>query len=51
MLSYLTARFCFVCVLRKAVDETGREVWLYNGTYWKIRKDPGFPQTENLHLW
>ncbi|XP_026209635.1 oxysterol-binding protein-related protein 7-like isoform X2 [Anabas testudineus] len=36
---------------RKATDEAGREVWLYNGTYWKIRNDPGFAQTENLHLW
>ncbi|KAG7220142.1 hypothetical protein INR49_018424 [Caranx melampygus] len=25
---------------RKAVDEAGREVWLYNGTYWRLRKDP-----------
>ncbi|XP_017287709.1 oxysterol-binding protein-related protein 7 isoform X3 [Kryptolebias marmoratus] len=36
---------------RKALDEAGREVWLYNGTYWKIRKDPGFSNTENLDLW
>ncbi|KAK2893248.1 oxysterol-binding protein-related protein 7-like isoform X1 [Channa argus] len=36
---------------RKAEDEAGREVWLYNGTYWKLRKDPGFAKTENLHLW
>nr|XP_020464008.1 oxysterol-binding protein-related protein 7-like isoform X2 [Monopterus albus] len=36
---------------RKALDADGREVWLYNGTYWKIRKDPGFSKTENLDLW
>uniref|UniRef100_A0A3P9NH21 Oxysterol-binding protein n=1 Tax=Poecilia reticulata TaxID=8081 RepID=A0A3P9NH21_POERE len=36
---------------RKVVDEAGREVWLYNGTYWKIRQDPGFSKTENLDLW
>uniref|UniRef100_A0A3Q2DZK8 Oxysterol-binding protein-related protein 6-like n=1 Tax=Cyprinodon variegatus TaxID=28743 RepID=A0A3Q2DZK8_CYPVA len=36
---------------RKALDEAGREVWLYNGTYWKIRQDPGFSKTENLDLW
>ncbi|XP_013874879.1 oxysterol-binding protein-related protein 7 isoform X2 [Austrofundulus limnaeus] len=36
---------------RKAVDETGQEVWLYDGTYWKIRKDPGFSNIENLDLW
>ncbi|CAN9505370.1 unnamed protein product [Ophioblennius macclurei] len=36
---------------RKAVDDAGREVWLYNGTYWQLRKDPGFSQVENLDLW
>ncbi|KAM4716932.1 oxysterol-binding protein-related protein 6-like isoform 2-T2 [Anableps anableps] len=36
---------------RKVLDEAGREVWLYNGTYWKIRQDPGFSKTENLDLW
>lgn len=36
---------------RKALDEAGREVWLYNGTYWKLRKEPGFANTENLNLW
>ncbi|XP_041857117.1 oxysterol-binding protein-related protein 6-like isoform X2 [Melanotaenia boesemani] len=36
---------------RKSVDEAGRDVWLSNGTYWKIRKDPGFSKTENLDLW
>ncbi|XP_026181651.1 oxysterol-binding protein-related protein 6-like isoform X2 [Mastacembelus armatus] len=36
---------------RKAVDEDGREVWLYNATYWKLRKDPGFSKTQNLDLW
>ncbi|GLD61236.1 oxysterol-binding protein-related protein 7-like isoform X1 [Lates japonicus] len=36
---------------RKSLDEAGREVWLYNGTYWKLRKDPGFSNTENLDLW
>ncbi|KAM9746352.1 oxysterol-binding protein-related protein 7-like isoform 1-T1 [Menidia menidia] len=35
----------------KALDDAGREVWLYNGTYWKLRKDPGFAKTENLNLW
>uniref|UniRef100_A0A3B5LTB2 Oxysterol-binding protein n=1 Tax=Xiphophorus couchianus TaxID=32473 RepID=A0A3B5LTB2_9TELE len=36
---------------RNVLDEAGREVWLYNGTYWKIRQDPGFSKTENLNLW
>ncbi|KAM9843267.1 oxysterol-binding protein-related protein 7-like isoform 2-T3 [Aulostomus maculatus] len=36
---------------RKAVDESGLEVWLFNGTYWKLRQDPGFANMENLDLW
>ncbi|XP_044038624.1 oxysterol-binding protein-related protein 6-like isoform X2 [Siniperca chuatsi] len=36
---------------RKALDEANREVWLYNETYWKLRKDPGFSKTENPDLW
>lgn len=33
------------------MDQAGKEVWLYNGTYWQLRKDPGFANTDNLHLW
>ncbi|KAI1887138.1 hypothetical protein AGOR_G00203040 [Albula goreensis] len=36
---------------RKTLDAAGREVWLSNGTYWKIRENPGFMHTENLDLW
>ncbi|XP_019714189.1 oxysterol-binding protein-related protein 7-like isoform X3 [Hippocampus comes] len=36
---------------RKEVDSDDREVWLYNGTYWNLRKEPGFANTENLDLW
>ncbi|XP_069381225.1 oxysterol-binding protein-related protein 6-like isoform X2 [Paralichthys olivaceus] len=36
---------------RKTVDEAGREVWVYNDTYWKLRKDPGFSNIEDLDLW
>ncbi|XP_030629991.1 oxysterol-binding protein-related protein 7 [Chanos chanos] len=36
---------------RKTVDAAGREVWVTNGTYWKIRENPGFTNTENLELW
>ncbi|XP_064171286.1 oxysterol-binding protein-related protein 7-like isoform X2 [Anguilla rostrata] len=35
----------------KTLDESGREVWVTNGTYWKIREQPGFANTENLDLW
>ncbi|CAL9693987.1 unnamed protein product [Knipowitschia caucasica] len=35
----------------KSVDDSGREVWLYNGTYWSTRDNPGFANTENLDLW
>uniref|UniRef100_A0A8B9KPN0 Oxysterol-binding protein n=1 Tax=Astyanax mexicanus TaxID=7994 RepID=A0A8B9KPN0_ASTMX len=36
---------------RKTVDEAGREVWVTNGTYWRIRENPGFANTPNLELW
>ncbi|XP_051522756.1 oxysterol-binding protein-related protein 7 isoform X2 [Myxocyprinus asiaticus] len=36
---------------RKTLDGAGREVWLYNGTYWKIRENPGFSNVKNLELW
>ncbi|XP_048026109.1 oxysterol-binding protein-related protein 7 isoform X2 [Megalobrama amblycephala] len=36
---------------RKSLDDAGREVWLYNGTYWKIRENPGFSNVKNLDLW
>ncbi|XP_076864400.1 oxysterol-binding protein-related protein 7-like isoform X2 [Brachyhypopomus gauderio] len=36
---------------RKTVDAAGREVWVSNGTYWKIREQPGFANTNNLDLW
>uniref|UniRef100_A0A8C2WX16 PH domain-containing protein n=1 Tax=Cyclopterus lumpus TaxID=8103 RepID=A0A8C2WX16_CYCLU len=35
----------------KSADEAGREVWLSNGTYYKLRKDQGLAKTENLDLW
>lgn len=36
---------------RKTLDAAGREVWLCNGTYWKIRDNPGFSNVKNLELW
>ncbi|XP_026207371.1 oxysterol-binding protein-related protein 7 [Anabas testudineus] len=36
---------------KKAKDSCGRDVWLTNGTYWKLRENPGFANTENLTLW
>uniref|UniRef100_A0A674CS42 Oxysterol-binding protein n=1 Tax=Salmo trutta TaxID=8032 RepID=A0A674CS42_SALTR len=36
---------------KKAMDSAGRDVWLSNGTYWKVREDPGFANTNNLELW
>ncbi|XP_061906572.1 oxysterol-binding protein-related protein 7-like isoform X1 [Entelurus aequoreus] len=35
---------------RKEKD-AGQEVWIYNGTYWKVREDPGFSKSDNLILW
>nr|XP_057924415.1 oxysterol-binding protein-related protein 7 isoform X2 [Doryrhamphus excisus] len=36
---------------RKAKDSCGRDVWLTNGTYWKLRKDPGFANMACVTLW
>ncbi|MBN3305459.1 OSBL6 protein, partial [Amia calva] len=36
---------------RKMVDATGKETWFTNGTYWKVRKEPGFAQMDNPQLW
>lgn len=38
-------------IFRKAMDSSGRDVWLSNGTYWKVRENPGFANTNNLELW
>uniref|UniRef100_A0A8C2J2V1 Oxysterol-binding protein n=2 Tax=Cyprinus carpio TaxID=7962 RepID=A0A8C2J2V1_CYPCA len=35
----------------KTLDHAGREVWVTNGIYWKMRENPGFASTENLDLW
>ncbi|KAL2100597.1 hypothetical protein ACEWY4_002358 [Coilia grayii] len=35
----------------KQLDDEGREVWITNATYWKVRENPGFANTDNLHLW
>ncbi|XP_027144992.1 oxysterol-binding protein-related protein 7 [Larimichthys crocea] len=36
---------------KKAKDHCGRDVWLTNDTYWKLRENPGFANTENITLW
>ncbi|XP_059180859.1 oxysterol-binding protein-related protein 7 [Centropristis striata] len=36
---------------KKAKDTCGRDVWLTNGTYWKLRENPGFANMENITLW
>ncbi|XP_044034763.1 oxysterol-binding protein-related protein 7 isoform X1 [Siniperca chuatsi] len=36
---------------KKAKDSCGRDVWLTNETYWKLRENPGFAKIENLTLW
>ncbi|XP_051795808.1 oxysterol-binding protein-related protein 7 isoform X1 [Acanthochromis polyacanthus] len=36
---------------KKAKDACGRDVWLSNGTYWKLRENPGFANVENIILW
>ncbi|KAG7507034.1 hypothetical protein JOB18_022578 [Solea senegalensis] len=36
---------------KKAKDLCGRDVWLTNGSYWKLREDPGFVNMDNITLW
>ncbi|KAA0710762.1 Oxysterol-binding protein-related protein 6 [Triplophysa tibetana] len=36
---------------KRTLDHAGREVWVSNQTYWKIRENPAFASTENLDLW
>ncbi|KAF3853928.1 hypothetical protein F7725_014616 [Dissostichus mawsoni] len=36
---------------KKAKDSCGRDVWLTNGTYWKVRENPGFTNVDNLTVW
>ncbi|XP_012670024.2 oxysterol-binding protein-related protein 7 isoform X2 [Clupea harengus] len=36
---------------RKTVDAAGREVWMTNGSYWKLRENPGFANIKNVELW
>ncbi|XP_077407289.1 oxysterol-binding protein-related protein 7 isoform X2 [Vanacampus margaritifer] len=36
---------------KKARDSCGRDVWLTNGTYWKLREDPGFATLPCITLW
>ncbi|XP_055076480.1 oxysterol-binding protein-related protein 7 [Misgurnus anguillicaudatus] len=36
---------------RRTQDHAGREVWVTNDTYWKVRENPGFANMDNLDLW
>ncbi|XP_074475712.1 oxysterol-binding protein-related protein 7 isoform X2 [Sebastes fasciatus] len=36
---------------KKAKDSCGRDVWLTNETYWKLRDNPGFANIENITVW
>ncbi|KAK5906301.1 hypothetical protein CgunFtcFv8_002183 [Champsocephalus gunnari] len=36
---------------KKTKDSCGRDVWLTNGTYWKVRENPGFTNVDNLTVW
>lgn len=41
----------FFFFFRKAKDSCGRDVWLTNETYWKLRDNPGFANIENITVW
>ncbi|CAL8283153.1 unnamed protein product [Merluccius merluccius] len=36
---------------KKAKDASGRDVWITNGSYWKLRENPGFANIEKMALW
>ncbi|XP_056908045.1 oxysterol-binding protein-related protein 7 isoform X1 [Takifugu flavidus] len=36
---------------KKSTDSCGRDVWITNETYWKLRENPGFSRLENPQLW
>lgn len=54
-IQYINISVCVSIIIflffRKAKDSCGRDVWLTNGTYWKLRENPGFANTENIILW
>ncbi|KAM8795156.1 LOW QUALITY PROTEIN: oxysterol-binding protein-related protein 7 [Eudromia elegans] len=36
---------------RRLTDASGRESWVTNNTYWKLRLDPGFAHLDSAVLW
>ncbi|XP_054254775.1 oxysterol-binding protein-related protein 7 [Indicator indicator] len=36
---------------RRVVDANGKESWVTNNTYWKLRLDPGFAHLDTAVLW
>lgn len=38
-------------VHRRLTDANGKESWVTNNTYWKLRLDPGFAHLDSAVLW
>lgn len=38
-------------VARRQTDASGKESWVTNNTYWKLRLDPGFAHLDSAVLW
>lgn len=36
---------------RRLMDANGKESWVTNNTYWKLRLDPGFAHLDSAVLW
>lgn len=36
---------------RRLTDASGKESWVTNNTYWKLRLDPGFAHLDSAVLW
>lgn len=38
-------------IRRRLTDANGKESWVTNNTYWKLRLDPGFAHLDSAVLW
>ncbi|XP_019403887.1 PREDICTED: oxysterol-binding protein-related protein 7 isoform X2 [Crocodylus porosus] len=36
---------------RRQTDSSGKELWVSNGSYWKLRLDPGYTNLDSAVLW
>lgn len=44
-------QLCPPTTCRRLTDSSGKESWVTNNTYWKLRLDPGFAHLDSAVLW